>query len=400
MTSVASSARSAPRAASGAGGAKDSLLSAVRALLPRVRAAGDEIEAARCIPDDLMDALHDAGVFRMSIPEAYGGPEIDPVTQAIVMEELSEADASVGWNAMIGTTVGWMSARLEAEAAKRLFSGKNALLAGQVAPRGKAEIVSGGYRVGGRWSFGSAGRHATVFMAGCLVVEGGKTKRDAQNRAQTIVALVRAKDVRVIDTWHTIGLRGSGSNDYAVEDLFVPADETFDLFAPPVVDRPLYGYPLFFTANHVGMPLGLARRAIDSVIELSKTKVMTTRKLLREEGQVQAGVGRSEAEYQSARAYAHATIEDLWRTLSNGAPLSERQRALYRLMLVNVHHAGKTIVARMFDIAGTSAIFQSHPLDRLMRDVLVVCQHVVAQEKIYRPAGRMLLDLPAGDPFF
>lgn len=376
------------------------VVAAVVALAPKIRAAGNRIESERRLPDDVVADLHAAGVFHMATPEAYGGPELDPMTQARVMEELSAADASVGWCAMIGVTAGYMAARVTPAAAERLFGGANALLAGQVAPLGRAEVVDGGYRVSGRWRFGSASQHATAFMGGCLVTENEQPRRTAAGDPELRVMLFPARTVRVLDTWDTIGLRGSGSHDYAVEDAFVPADESFGLFAAPLLQRPLYNYPLMFTANHVGMPLGIARTAIAEVVDLAKRKVMPTRKLLREEGQVQEAVARAEGKLGAARAYAYATIEEMWRTLSRGELLSERERAEYRIMLIHVHHAAKDILVSMFDTAGTSAIFRDHPLDRLMRDILVVCQHAVVQEKGYRSAGRMLLDLPAGDPFF
>lgn len=376
------------------------IVAATIALTPAIRAAGDRIEAERRLPDDVVAALHAAGVFRMAMPEAYGGPELDPMTQARVMEELSAADGSVGWCAMIGVTAGYMAARVPPAAAERLFASEHALLAGQVAPLGRAEVAPGGYRVSGRWRFGSASQHATVMMGGALVTEDGKPRRTAAGDPEMRVMLFPKSRIRVLDTWHTIGLRGSGSHDYVAEDTFVPAEETFGLFEAPLLQRPLYNYPLMFTANHVGSPLGIARTAIAEVVALAERKVMSTRKLLREEGQVQEAVARAQGKLGAARAYAYATIEEMWRTLVRGDLLSDRERAEYRIMLIHVHHAAKDILVSMFDTAGTSAIFDEHPLGRLMRDILVVCQHAVVQEKGYRPAGRMMLGLPAGDPFF
>jgi indole-3-acetate monooxygenase len=356
-------------AAAGEEGA--SVLAAVTSLAPRIREAAATIEAERGIPEDLLHALREAGVFRMARPRAYGGPELDPMTQVRVIEELSAADASVGWCTMIGVVAGYMSAHLESEAAERLFDG-DSILAGQVAPRGRAEIVEGGYRVSGHWSFGSASRHATLIMGGCLVRENGATRRDATGAPETRVVLFRPSECEILDTWDTIGLRGTGSHDYVTEDLFVPFEHSFSLFATHRIDAPLYRFPLLFIVNHAGIPLGLARSALEALIELAGTKVMPTRKLLREELQVQDAVARATGAIGAMRSFAYATIEEIWATLRRGETLSDRERALFR----------------------------SHPIERQMRDVLVACQHLAVQEKTYRPAGRLLLGLDPGDPFF
>lgn len=376
------------------------MLDAVRALVPLIREAAPTTEQERQLPADVLARLRSAGVFRMATPRVYGGPELDPLTQVRIVEELAAADASVGWNTMIGVSSGYISSHLEPAAAARLFAADDALLAGQVAPLGRGEIVDGGYRVTGRWRFGSASRHATVFMAGFIVRSGGETRRGANGRPEARVALMRPNVVRILDTWRTTGLCGTGSNDYEAEDVFVPFDETFDIFEQARLTTPLYRFPLLFLANHAGIPLGIGRSAIDAVVDLAGNKVMSTRRLLREEGQVQEMVARVEGALGAARSYAYSVLEDIWATLRRGDELSTRQRSVYRIMMVHVHHVAKDVVMKMYDTAGTSAIFRTHPLDRQMRDILVACQHVVVQEKVYRPAGRMLLGLDPGDPFF
>jgi len=376
------------------------LVDDVIALAPLIRESAEDMEAQRHLSEPVVAALRQAGVFRMATPRAYGGPEHEPTTQVRVVEELSAADGSVGWCAMIGVTSGFMSSRLEPASAQRLFGGADALLAGQVAPLGKAEVVDGGYRVSGRWRFGSASQHATVMMGGCIVREKGQPRRQADGQAEMRVMLFSQAACKIIDTWRTIGLRGTGSNDYTVDDLFVPFEDSFNLFEAPRLMTPLYRFPLLFLVNHAGIPLGIARSALAQVVTLAGNKVMTTRRLLREEGQVQEAVAKAEATLGAARAYAYATIDEVWQTLSRGEYLSPRQRSLFRIMMVYVHRVAKQLVAEMYDTAGTSAIFQTHPLDRHMRDILVACQHVAVQEKVYRPAGRMLLGLDPGDPFF
>jgi alkylation response protein AidB-like acyl-CoA dehydrogenase len=377
------------------------VLQSVEALAPQIRDTGDAIEAERCLPPTVVRAMKEAGVFRLAIPRAYGGLELDPLIQVRVVEELSRMDGSVGWCAMIGVAGGYASAFLAPPAAQRLFGDIDAVLAGQVVPVGRAELVEGGYRVSGRWRFGSGCRHATVMMGGCTIFDRGEPRRLADGQPETRLILLPALACTIIDTWHTSGLRGTGSHDYQVDNVFVPFEETLNFFDPPRYAGPLYALPQMFLVNHAGVPLGIARSALDAVVELSAHKeMMPARRLLREEGQVQEAVAWAEAALGAARSYTYSTIEEIWQTLCRGDVLSPRQRSLFRLMIVYVHRVAKEVIAVMYDTAATSAIFQTHPLDRHMRDILAACQHRVVHAKMYRPAGRLLLGLDPGDPFF
>jgi len=377
------------------------IMEATRALEPLIKSAADTIEAERRLPPAVVEAMQKAGIFRMAVPREHGGPELDPLTQIRVGEELSRMDGSVGWCTMIGVTVGYVRAFMDPAAAERLFSSCDAVAAGQVVPRGRADIVDGGYRVSGRWTFGSGSRHAEVMMAGCMICEKGEPRRLADGQPDTRMLLVPASKCTIIDTWDTTGLRGTGSHDYMIDDVFVPATDTFSFFDPPRYQRPLYAMPHMFLANHASIPLGIARAAIDTVIELSAHKVMwPSKRPLREEGQVQEAIAWAEASLGSARSYVFDVMEDIWDTLCRGETLSLRQRGLFRIMLVHVHRIAKEAVELMYDTASTSSIFRKHPLDRQMRDILTACQHRVVQTNICRPGGRMLLGLDPNAPFF
>lgn len=377
------------------------VLHAVEALAPQIRDAADTIESERRLPPTVVRALQEIGVFRMAVPRAYEGPELDPLTQVQVVEELSRLDGSVGWCAMIAIAASYASAFLEPAVAQRLFGHSDAVLAGQIVPIGRAELVNGGYRVSGRYRFASGCQHATVMMAGCTIFEHGEPRRLADGQPETRAILLPPSACAILDTWHTSGLRGTGSHDFLVEDVFVPFAETMSFFDPPQCAGPLYGFPPLFLVPHAGVPLGIARSALDTVVELSTQKeVLPTRRLLREDGQVQETIAWAEAALGAARSYAYSTLEELWGTLCRDKTPSPRQRATYRLMLVYVHRVAKEVISAMYDTAATSAIFQTHPLDRQMRDILAACQHRVVHAKMYRPAGRLLLGLDPGDPFF
>jgi indole-3-acetate monooxygenase len=377
------------------------VMEATLALEPQIKDAGKAIETERRLPPAVVQGMRDAGVFRMAAPREHGGLELDPLTQIKVVEELSRMDGSVGWCAMIGASVGYIRAFMEPAAVNRLFSSCDAVAAGQVPPRGRAEVVDGGYRVSGRWSFASGCQHSEVIMAGCLICENGEPRRLADGQPETRMILAPVSSCTIIDTWDTTGLRGTGSHDYKLEDVFVPATDTFSFFDPPRYPSPLYALPQLFLANHAGVPLGIARAAIDTVVELSAHKIMwPANRPLREEGQVQEAIAYAEASLGAARSYTFSVMEDIWETLCRGETLSLRQRGLFRIMLVYIHRVAKEVVESMYDTASTSSVFRSHLLDRQMRDILTACQHRVLQANVYKPGGRMLLGLDPGAPFF
>lgn len=376
------------------------VLAAARALEPQIRAAVDAMETERCLPPSLVQSMKAAGIFRMAVARAYGGLELPPAAQVRVIEELSRLDGSVGWCAMIGGAAGYLGGFLTPPVARRLFGHIDGIAAGQVAPMGRADGVEGGYRVTGRWRFASGCRHSTVLMGGCVVHERGEPRPQADGQPEIRLMLMPVSACTIIDTWTTTGMRGTGSHDFAAQDVFVPHEESVSFFDPPQCPGPLYSLPHLFLVGHTGVPLGMARGAIDTVMELSTQKVMLpARRLLREEGQVQETVAWAEASLGAARSYAYEVIDELWQTLCRGAKPSPRLRSVYRTMMVYVHRIGKEVVEAMYDTAATSAVFQPNPLDRYMRDILTACQHRVVHAKIYRPAGRLLLGLDPGDPF-
>jgi alkylation response protein AidB-like acyl-CoA dehydrogenase len=378
------------------------MVEAVQALAPQIRAAIDSMDADRCLPPALVQAMKKTGLFRASLPRAYEGLELDPLTQIQVVEELSRLDGSVGWCGGFGALSGIVCAFLAPATVQQLYGDPDTVTAGQYAPMGQAEQVKDGYRVSGRWGFGSGCRHAEMMMAGCTIVENGAPRRLANGQPEIRIMLFPTTSCTILlDTWDTTGLRGTGSHDYTVQNLFVPVEHSFSFFDPPRCEGPLYTLPNLFLFGHASFPLGIARGAIDTVVELSAQKLMwPSGRLLREEGQVQEAVAQAEAALGAARSYVFSVLGDLWETLCRGSTPSPRQRALFRIALIYVHRVAKEVVSSMYDAAATSAIHRSNPLDRQMRDILAVCQHRVVQAKMYRPGGRLLLGLDPNDPLF
>jgi indole-3-acetate monooxygenase len=377
------------------------VLAAVKAVEPQIRAASDAIENQRSLPPGLARELMKAGIFRMAVPSAYGGPELDPMAQVRVVEELSRIEGAVGWLSMISTAGSFLSAFLKPEPARRLFGSVESVVAGQLRPPQRADLVDGGYRVSGTFHFASGSSHSSVMTCGCTIYENGRPRLTRNGNPEIRVMLVPTVRTRIVDVWDTTGMRGTGSNDFIVDDVFVPFDDCPNLGSGPSnCPGPLYSWPALFLVSHAGVPLGLARSALDFVEELSLSKELTPGCPLRDDPQVQETIAKAEATIEAARCYVYRTLEDIWATLCAEQKPSPRQRAHYRLMMTHAHQAAKDVIGILYDLAATSAIFRSSRLERIMRDILTSSQHRVVHPKMYRPAGRLILGLDPQELFF
>jgi alkylation response protein AidB-like acyl-CoA dehydrogenase len=381
--------------------ATEEILAGVRALEPDIRRAADAIENERHLPDSLAHDLMRAGAFRMGVPRVYGGPELDPMGQVRVVEELSRVEGSVGWLSMISSAGSFIAAFLQPSVAERIFTSAESVLAGNLRPPQRADVVDGGYRVSGHFRFGSGCHHASVMACGCVVYREGQPEMTRRGEPNIRVMLVPKSKVTIVDVWQTTGMRGTGSNDYIVDNVFVPSEESPSMAEPPFCTGPLYRFPQLFLVSHAGVPLGLARSALDFVEDLSKRKEISPgRGLMREDTNAQETIAWAEAHLGAARCFVYGVLEDLWRSLSAGARPTPQQHANYRLMITYSHQAAKQVISTLYDLASTSSIFRSNRLDRDMRDILTACQHRVVHSKMYRPAGRLLLGLNTDEPFF
>ena len=381
--------------------ATEEILTGVQALEREIRDAADAIEAERHLPDKLALDLMRAGVFRMGVPRVYGGPELDPMGQVRVVEELSRIEGSVGWLSMISSAGSFLAAFLQPSVAERMFAAPESVLAGNLRPPQRADVVEGGYRVNGHFRFGSGCHHASVMACGCVVYRDGKPETTRRGEPNVRVMLVPKSKVMIVDVWQTTGMRGTGSNDYIVDNVFVPSEESPSMAEPPFCPGPLYRFAQLFLVSHAGVPLGLARSALDFVLDLAMRKETSPgRGLMRDDTNAQETIAWAEAHLAAARCFVYGVLEDLWRSLGEGARPTPRQHANYRLMITYSHQAAKQIISTLYDLAATSSIFRSNRLERDMRDILTACQHRVVHSKMYRPAGRLLLGLTADEPFF
>jgi alkylation response protein AidB-like acyl-CoA dehydrogenase len=375
------------------------ILAAAEALAPELRRRSDEIESNRRMPDDLVAKLRAAGVFRMSMPAAWGGPEVDLWTQVCVVEALARADASAGWYAMIGSDGGFYSAFLEDAVGRELWPDLDAVTAGFITPVGRALVDGDGYVVSGRWAFGSAGVHSRWLASGCIVFEGDAPRVDERGMPELIIALLPTEACEIHDTWHTLGLRGTASNDYSVERIRVPAEHTFHLlFGTPKRRGTIYGAGNLFLGNMAGVPLGIAAHAVEELRALVLTKRSITGMPLHEVPEALATLGRVEVQLAAARALVRETLEDIEATTSTGEALSERQRAMFRGCLVHAADTGREVALVAFRTAGGSAAYARNPFERLVRDALTAGQHVVFGSNVFEDSGRLFLGLPPQAP--
>jgi indole-3-acetate monooxygenase len=371
-----------------------SILANARLVAPVLREDATECESQRRLTARAVEALRASGVFRMPMPRAWGGPEVDICTQIEIVEELSAADASAGWCAMIGSDGGFYTAALDDAVARGLYPDLDMVTAGWIAPAGRLHRVGGGYRLEGRWQFGSGCTHADVIIGGALVVEDGNIVTTPDDRPEWRIAMLPAEHFEILDTWHTIGLAGSGSHDYTADGVVVPAEQTFrprDLKSPGR-DGTLYAWPGMFSANLPGVPLGIGRAALEVTQVLLEDKVLVPEmRPARDDGRVQEGFALAHALVASARSYVFDVLGDLWSTLRAGAEPSRDLRA--RLFGLHGHTVRTCLdaVRRLVDILGSASIYRSCPLERHLRDLTTISQHLLAQARSTETVGALLL---------
>lgn len=363
-------------------------------------------EAGRTLPDELVARLRDAGLFAMGLPRALGGLESRPEELIPVVEAMSRADASAGWSVLIGNTSAFL-AWLDPAVAQRIVADRPApVLAGSMAPLGKGELVDGGaaYRVTGRWPFSSGCSHADVLMGGFVVTEGGKPVPGPGGRPRMRVAFYPAEQGTVHDTWHVAGLGGTGSHDTSVTDLVVPAERTAVPFAEPSHhSSPLYRLSPYnvLMVLFAGFPLGVAGRALDELAALAATKQRVgARQNLLDDPLVNTTLVADYARLNAARTAVHAAATDVWDTVESGDELTLRQRADLAAATIHAFDVGREIVSRAFNQAGASALFDTSPLQRCLRDMHAAGQHIAFSADSRERLSRAWLGLPVPPAIF
>jgi alkylation response protein AidB-like acyl-CoA dehydrogenase len=371
-----------------------------RALAPLVEQYRKEGEDQRRLPRELFVALRDAGLFGLWVPRILGGAETDCETSVRVVEELSRHDGSVGWNIMIAANTSILWANLEPEVALEMTGDSpNTVIAGTVtAGSGTARPVPGGFRVTGRWPFASGCHQADWLVSACNIVEDEEPRRGPDGRPLTFTFVLPASECEILDTWHTVGMRATGSHDFCANDLFVPEGRHFLSRAPGRLPGPLYHASLFhlWAPNIAGVALGTAEDAIDTFVSVARTKRSVLRPdVLAEREAAQEKLGRADALVRSGRALLLETIRETWALLSTGREVPEELTARNRLAATTAVENSVAAVDILFALAGTSSIYEGR-LERCLRDVHVVQQHGVVNASGFTTDGRCLLGLGLG----
>jgi len=348
-----------------------------------IMAGATEAEGLRRLPEATVTALANAGMFSMCLPTAYGGTGEGPLGLVDATIELARADGAAGWCASIASTTSSLAAFLEPDVARAVYSSPAVATGGVFAPNGVGELSDGVHQVTGRWQWGSGTQHADWIVGGFHGADG--TQR---------VGFFRAVQVTFHDTWHTSGLRGTGSLDFSVERAPVREDYASIVGSPPRVDEPMARFPNF-TLLALGVSataLGIARRALDELIELAGAKKpQYSTRTLAESGFTQTEFSRAEARLRSATAYLRDEVSRAWESAATGGHVSVDQRVSIRLAAAHAVTESVAATTTAWQLAGGTAVYDTSVLGRCVRDVNVVTQHIMVAPKLHETLGKHLL---------
>jgi len=381
-------------------GAATKLMEAASAFRPRILAERDRIEAGRRLPEELTRELARAGFFRIFLPAAYGGLDLTPLEALDVYEELARADASVAWCVWNGN-VNWTTARLSKEVAQAIFADPDMILANSTRPTGQAVVVEGGYRVTGRWALVSGCQLSACFILMCLLHEDDKPRLTPSGTPESRFMLCPAADCEIIDTWTVGGLRGTGSHDVVVHNLFVPVRHA-SFFTDPIVlpgSRYQFPAPTRVTPGLGAMALGIARGAIEALVDLAVEKRHErTSQSLREDPGAQTRVSQAQALVRSARLFLFDAISRLWDDALEGREVQIEGRAEVRLANWHAVTSAVQAVDLVYLTGGASSLYATCALERAFRDVHAITQHIGVHPRILGTTGRVLFGLPPDVP--
>jgi alkylation response protein AidB-like acyl-CoA dehydrogenase len=339
-------------------------------------------------------------VYRLILPQDLGGADVAPLEYLRLIEQLARTDGSIAWNFAIGAGSALYGGYLPLERSRALFVDANCCIAGAYAPMGRAEIVHGGYRVSGRWGWASGVDQARWMVLGFTVVSRDESQEGGTRRPEVRQALAPREAFRVLDSWHVNGMRGTGSAEYEVDDLFIPAENTFQVFKDkPHHPAPIFNMPgAFFAAAIASVPLGIAQGAADGLKRLAMVKPASRgRSSLREQAFAHYAVAKAEALAQSGSVYLHHAMADIWRGVLAGDELDIARRARARRACVHAAEASAEAVDLCCRAAGGDALFQAQPFERALRDVRAAAAHIVLQRSAMEDVGRTAFGL---DPLF
>jgi alkylation response protein AidB-like acyl-CoA dehydrogenase len=371
-----------------------SVLDSVKSLESKVEACRSEFDETRHLPEGLRGELIDRGLYRLWTPSDLGGMELSPTDAVRVIVELARLEGAFGWNAMIPAAYSMLAGHMQREAAESIFGPPDAIVAGHLQPGGKAIVAGDHYEASGHWSFGSAGNEANWFLGQCIIEGEGAPSPSVPGMPPMRLLFAPADECQIHDVWQTWGLRGTGSNDYSMDQVRIPMSHSADLFAnKPVHDGALYRMPALATmiALVASVPIGIARAAVEIGTELMQTKRrFPTGELYSEREVVQAGIAHAENLVGAAEALLVHRLQAVWTAVQEGESPLMRDRALMRGAAAHVGETCVEAVDLVCELAGTNAIFQTGRLERCSRDVHTARAHIAVSHNGLVEAGSAL----------
>jgi indole-3-acetate monooxygenase len=377
------------------------VLEAARAIAPEIAAQADEIEAARRLPQEIAGAMAKAGLYRVAMPKSVGGHEAPPAIVAETIETIARADASAAWCLMIGATTALHAAYLPADLARATYGDADVITGGVFAPLGRAVPDGDDYLVTGRWQWGSGTQNAQWIVGGSMVMDGEKPALGPDGAPYHKMMIFAREDVTFHDTWHVMGLKGTGSLDFSVDGARVPKARSVSLIHDkPREAGPLYRFPPFglLAMGIAAVALGNAQGALENFQSLATSKKpQASRRTLAERAHTQMIFAEAFASHAGARAFFYDAIAAAWAEASAGKAISLDSRAKLRLASTHATRACAAICRDLHDLAGGSAVYLNNPLQRRFRDAHVATQHMMVAPPTLEVAGRALLGLPTED---
>jgi indole-3-acetate monooxygenase len=373
-----------------------------RQLAPLLTAAADEIEARRELPDRVVEALIEGGFFRLLLPRSLGGAELRPITYVQVLEEIAKAEPSTAWCLGQNSGCSMTAPYLDPAVACEIFGPPRGILAwGPELPgAGRGVAVEGGIRVTGRWGFATGSRHATWLGAHVPIFEPDGTPRlNPNGRPFVRTVLFPKTSAEIIDNWQVIGLRGTGSDSYKVDDLFVPQkytasrDNEAERREPGLLYRFTSG--MIYAMGFSNVSLGIARGALEAFIELARDKIPRGAKgTLRQNNVIQSEVAQGEAKLRSARAFIHTTLREMWDEAEEKGDFGRDKHWQLRLAATWAIQQSRDVVATIYSAAGSTAVFNENPFERRLRDIHAGTQQGQGRPVHFETVGQILLSLP------
>jgi len=371
-----------------------------REFAPELAAAADEIERRRELSEPIVEGLVERGLYRLLLPRSVGGAELLPASFVPVIEEIAKADASTAWCLNQASGCSMTAAYLEPAAACEIFGGPRGILAWGPGP-GKARVVEGGYRVTASWSFASGSHNATWLGCHVPIIEADGTPRPHPDGSPVIRTMLFPKtSARMTDIWHVIGLKGTGSDRFSVEDLFVPQRHSATRDDETRREQGLlyrFSSLQLYAAGFAGVAMGIARSTLDAFVELARDKVpFRSGGALRDNHLIQSQVAQAEARLAAARAFLLRSLEETTAEVARTGHITLDQRMVIRLASTFAIHQSLQVVDTAYHAAGSTAIFEANPFERRFRDIHTVSQQLQGRSEHFETVGQYLLGLEPG----